>query len=155
VHRDIKPSNILIGAEDEVKIVDFGLAWAQKRVGSRLTRSGLLIGTPEYMAPELIQADEADHRVDIYSVGIMLYEMLSGKKPYAGENPVRILFQHLEGDQVPLQQLVPNLKPEVLELVVRCMAREPGNRPADVRELRALLHRALESSIKVECEDHG
>ena len=155
VHRDIKPSNILIGAADQVKIVDFGLAWAHARVGSRLTSSGLLIGTPEYMAPELIQGDVADHRADIYSVGIMMYEMLSGKKPYASDNPVRILFQHLEGDLVPLRDLVPGLSPEVGALVERCMARDPEGRPADVRELGVLADRALQHGTQAGCESHG
>ncbi len=97
IHRDIKPANILVGKDDAIKIVDFGLASARQHIGSRLTKSGLLIGTPEYMAPEQISGNTIDPRTDIYSVGVLMYEMLAGRKPFIGETAVQVLFQHLEG----------------------------------------------------------
>ncbi|UCE03765.1 MAG: HEAT repeat domain-containing protein [Candidatus Latescibacterota bacterium] len=143
MHRDIKPANILVGAQDSIKLVDFGLASMQQTAGSRLTKSGLLIGTPEYMAPELIRGDEADidQRVDIYSLGVVMYEMLSGKKPYVAGTPVKILFQHLEGEAEPLQELVPGIPPQVVDLVQRTMARSPAVRPQSARDLRRLIER--------------
>ena len=81
IHRDIKPDNILVGDEDAVKIVDFGLAWAGQSLGARLTQTGLMVGTPEYMAPEQIRGDAVDQRADIYALGILLYEMLTGQRP--------------------------------------------------------------------------
>ncbi|HZL86029.1 MAG TPA: HEAT repeat domain-containing protein [Candidatus Krumholzibacteria bacterium] len=143
IHRDIKPANILVGEGDMAKIVDFGLAAAQQTVGPRLTREGYLIGTPEYMAPELIQNEPFDHRSDIYSIGIMMYEMLSGQRPYTGDTPVKILFQHLEGNAEPLAMFVPTLRPSLAALVMRTMARQVAARPRDTRELGALVHAEL------------
>jgi serine/threonine-protein kinase len=139
VHRDIKPANILINESDVVKVVDFGLASAQQQVGSRLTRSGLLIGTPEYMAPEQISGEAVDERADLYSVGILLYEMLSGTKPYMADSPVKILFQHLEGDAAPLVNLAPGIPQGLSDVVMRAMSRDPSRRPASARELHSLL----------------
>ena len=146
IHRDIKPANILVGEGDMVKIVDFGLASAQQQnLGPRLTRAGFLIGTPEYMAPELIQDARVDHRADIYSIGIMMYEMLSGQRPYSAETPVKILFQHLEGNAEPLAFLAPTLRPSLVDLVMRTMARAPEERPRDTRELVTLVEAELRS----------
>jgi serine/threonine-protein kinase len=154
IHRDIKPPNVLVGANDTIKIVDFGLARAQQRVGSRLTKSGNLIGTPEYMAPELITEDAVDLRVDIYSLGIMMYEMLSGRRPYAAENVVKLLFQHLEGEAPALGSLVPGLSPEIERIVSSAMARDPGDRPATVRELRARVESVL-ATLPAETEQNA
>ena len=146
LHRDIKPPNILVGKDDETRLVDFGLASLQQTSGdeSRLTKSGLLIGTPEYMAPEQITGETVDQRVDLYSLGIVMYEALSGRKPYVAETPVKVLFQHLEGDAVPLDTLVPGFPEPVAALVGRAMARDPGARPGSAAELRASIDRVLE-----------
>jgi serine/threonine-protein kinase len=146
IHRDIKPANILVGKDDVTRLVDFGLASIQDTLGgeSRLTKSGLLIGTPEYMAPEQITGEAVDHRVDLYSLGIVMYEALSGIKPYVAETPVKVLFQHLEGGALPLGSVVPGLPDAVGALVACAMAREPGERPASAAELRGLIDRALE-----------
>ncbi len=147
VHRDIKPANILVGADDETRIVDFGLASAQQggADASRLTKSGLLIGTPEYMAPEQISGEAVDHRADLYSLAVVLYEALSGIKPFTAETPVKVLFQHLEGSAVPLARAVPGIPDSVAELVMRAMARDPNQRPADAGALRATIEHALEA----------
>jgi len=141
IHRDIKPANILVGENDTVKIVDFGLASIERQVGSRLTKSGLLIGTPEYMAPELITGNEVDHRADLYSLGIVIYEMLAGRKPFTAETPVKVLFLHLEGEAERLDTLAPDTPAELVALVHRCISKEPDDRPADSGELL----KALES----------
>ncbi len=141
IHRDIKPGNILVDANDTAKVVDFGLASARQTAGTRLTQSGLLIGSPEYMAPEQISDEAVDHRSDLYALGIVLYEALSGVRPYSAETPVKVLFQHLEGQAEPLNRRVPALPPGVCDLVHRAMARNPGDRPADADALRALIDR--------------
>ena len=146
IHRDIKPANILVGADDMAKIVDFGLAAAQQSIGPRLTRSGYLIGTPEYMAPELIQDGRIEPRTDLYSLGIMMYEMLSGQRPYAADTPVKILFQHIEGNAESLAWLVPTLRPNLVKLVMRAMARAPEERPRDTHELLALVEAELQAA---------
>jgi serine/threonine-protein kinase len=147
IHRDIKPPNILVGENDETRLVDFGLASVRESPsdGSRLTKSGLLIGTPEYMAPEQITGDSVDHRVDLYSLGIVLYEAVSGVKPYTADTPVKVLFQHLEGGATPLRGVLSSCPETVSDLVARAMAREPNDRPASALELRAAIDRALES----------
>ena len=120
--------------------------FAGQSVGSRLTKSGILIGTPEYMAPELITGGAVDHRSDLYAVGVMLYEMLSGTKPFIGETAVNILFQHLEADVPPLRELAPHVPEELEKIVMGAMARERDDRPASALELReslvGVLHRA-------------
>jgi serine/threonine-protein kinase len=134
VHRDVKPANILVGKDDGVKIVDFGLASLEQQLGSRLTKSGLLIGTPEYMAPEQISGENTDHRADLYSLGIVMYEMFSGKRPFTAETPVKILFQHLEAQATPLREVAPNI-PEAIDLLVtRAMAKDPKDRPQTAQE---------------------
>ena len=136
IHRDIKPANILVGDDDGVKIVDFGLASARQHIGSRLTKSGLLVGTPEYMAPEQINGSPIDPRADIYSVGILMYELLAGKKPFTGETAVQVLFQHLEGGAEPIANFRPDVTPELEALVAKAMAKEVGQRQASAQDLR-------------------
>jgi serine/threonine-protein kinase len=145
MHRDIKPANILVGEGDETRLVDFGLASAHNRTGdgSRLTKSGLLIGTPEYMAPEQITDEGVDHRVDLYSLGIVLYETFAGTKPFQADTPVKILFQHLEGGAAPLSRVVPGFPAEVEALVARAMARNRDERPSSAIELRDEIVRCL------------
>ncbi|MGH7726985.1 MAG: protein kinase domain-containing protein [Candidatus Eiseniibacteriota bacterium] len=139
VHRDIKPANILVDANDTAKVVDFGLASARQTPGSRLTASGLLIGSPEYMAPEQISDEAIDQRADLYSLGVVLYEALSGVRPFSAETPVKVLFQHLEGSSVPLAERMPSLPAGVCAFVHRAMARNPEDRPADAVAMRAAL----------------
>jgi serine/threonine-protein kinase len=101
IHRDLKPPNVLISDAGVVKIVDFGLAAAVSDTVTRLTRTGALLGTPLYMAPEQVQNGKIDIRTDIYSLGVMMYEMFTGRPPYGGTNPMAILYQHLEGKATP------------------------------------------------------
>jgi serine/threonine-protein kinase len=129
IHRDVKPGNILVGEDDQVKVVDFGLAAIGQQSGSRLTMSGTLLGTPEYMAPEQITEGMADHRSDLYSLGAVLYEMLSGVSPFAGENTAHVLFQHIEGEIRPLGEAAPGLPGGLDAVVMSALARTPSDRP--------------------------
>jgi serine/threonine-protein kinase len=112
-------------------------------VGSRLTKSGILIGSPEYMAPEQISGEAVDARADLYSLGVVMYEVLSGVKPFTGDTPVKVLFQHLEGHAEPLGQRMSGLPPGIESLVCAAMARDPQERPASAEALRALLEREI------------
>jgi len=122
-----------------VKIVDFGLAAAARKADSRLTKSGILVGTPTYMAPEQVRGRTIDSRTDIYTLGIILYEMFVGQAPYTGEESMAILFQHVEGKATPPREVNPEL-PEALEAVIlKAMAVDPEQRYQTFDELRTEL----------------
>jgi serine/threonine-protein kinase len=136
IHRDVKPENVLIADDGRIKIGDFGLA----RAVTTTTSTGALIGTVGYLSPELVLGKTADARSDIYSVGIMLYEMLTGQQPYDGEVPIQVAYQHVNETVGPPSALVPGLAAEMDELVQWCTANDPENRPVDghalLQELR-------------------
>jgi serine/threonine protein kinase len=127
IHRDLKPSNILMNDNGLVKIVDFGIASATSNTDSTLTKTGSIIGTPAYLSPERAKGLEADHRSDIYALGIIAYGMLTGQLPYTGE-PMSMLFQHLEGKAVPVHEIREDLSPRVSLLVQKMMAVELEDR---------------------------
>ena len=121
IHRDLKPSNVLMNDSGLVKIVDFGIASASSQTDSTLTKAGSIIGTPAYLSPERARGKEADHRSDIYALGIIAYAMFSGRLPYTGE-PMSLLYQHLEGNAKPVHEIRKEIGPRVSLLVQRMMA---------------------------------
>lgn len=127
IHRDLKPSNILMNDDGLVKVVDFGIASASSDTESTLTQAGSIIGTPAYLSPERAKGQEADHRSDIYALGIIAYGMFTGQLPYTGE-PMSLLFQHLEGKAVPIHEIRKEIGPRVSLLVRRMMAVELEDR---------------------------
>jgi serine/threonine-protein kinase len=127
IHRDIKPENVLIADDGRIKVGDFGLA----RAVTTSTSTGALIGTVAYLSPELVLGRTADARSDIYSVGIMLYEMITGKQPFDGEVPIQVAYQHVNSSVEAPSADVPGLATEVDELVQWCTARDPEQRPVD------------------------
>ncbi len=127
IHRDLKPSNILMNENGLVKIVDFGIASASSNTDSTLTKTGSIIGTPAYLSPERAKGQDADHRSDIYALGIIAYAMFCGKLPYTGE-PMSLLFQHLEGKALPAHEVNENLSPRISMLVQKMMAVELEDR---------------------------
>ncbi len=127
VHRDIKPENVLIADDGRIKVGDFGLA----RAVTTTTNTGMLIGTVGYLSPELVDGAPADARSDIYSIGIMLFELLTGHQPFRGELPVRVALQHLTTPVPAPSTELPGLSADLDELVRCCTEKDPESRPAD------------------------
>jgi serine/threonine-protein kinase len=135
VHRDLKPPNILLNDNNLVKVVDFGLA-AASQAESRLTKTGVLLGTPTYMAPEQVRNRAIDVRTDIYSLGIIMYEMFTGRPPYAADDPMSVLFQHIEGKPMPPREIQPDLPAAIEGMILKAMEVEPANRFQTMDDLR-------------------
>src|SRR5699024_9812570 len=133
VHRDIKPENILIGHDEIVKVADFGLARATGSNNS--SASATLLGTVAYISPEVVTRGHADERSDLYSLGVVLFEMLTGRQPFVGEQPVHIAFQHVHEDIPAPSTLVTGIPRELDSLVTWAAARPVGQRPAGAAEL--------------------
>ncbi|TDU87001.1 serine/threonine-protein kinase [Kribbella voronezhensis] len=140
VHRDIKPENVLIADDGTVKVADFGLARAVTTTGQTATQ-GLLMGTVSYLAPELVTDGRADARSDVYSAGIMLYELLTGIKPHSGDSPIQVAYAHVHADVPPPSEIQPGIPPYVDALVQRATARDRDIRPADARVLSRQVRR--------------
>ncbi len=139
VHRDLKPANVLINQEGLLKIVDFGVAAAQREGDTQLTKTGYVIGSPKYMAPEQILGKQVDDRADIYALGVMLYEMLTGVPPYSRGDHMSVMYQHVQGKARPPQQLNPALPPSLCDLIVKSMAVDKVKRFQTMEELRGVL----------------
>jgi len=135
VHRDLKPENILVGSDDQIKIMDFGIALDES--ARRLTWAGLstTVGTPDYMAPEQVSGRRGDVRTDIYSLGMILYEMLTGNLPYSGANVYAAMKAKSSEDPPRLTEFVPDIDPGLEEIVLHAIERLPRNRYASAAEM--------------------
>jgi serine/threonine-protein kinase len=147
VHRDLKPGNILINKNGKVKIVDFGLAAAASKAGSRLTKTGILVGTPTYMAPEQVRGKTIDSRTDIYALGTIMYEMFTGSPPYSGEDSVSIMFQHVEGNPTLPRELNDEIPVDLEKIILKAMAVNPDNRYQTFQELKTALEFLVEEKV--------
>jgi serine/threonine-protein kinase len=143
VHRDLKPANVLINQEGLLKIVDFGVAAAQREGDTQLTKTGYVIGSPKYMAPEQILGKKVDERADIYAVGVILYEMLTGVPPYSRGDHMSVMYQHVQGKARPPQEANPNLAPGLGELITKAMAVDKTRRFQTMDEFRGALERYM------------
>jgi eukaryotic-like serine/threonine-protein kinase len=144
VHRDIKPENVLIADEQsgsQIKVADFGLAKAVSAETQHTATGGVIIGTVSYLAPELVVDGTCDARVDVYAAGVMLYELLTGRKPHEGESPIAVAYKHVHEDVPPPSRLAPGIPAYVDALVARATARDRAQRPADAGVLLHQLHR--------------
>ena len=135
VHRDLKPENIMISADDQIKLIDFGIA--MKEDARRLTYAGSspLLGTPDYISPEQVQGQRGDQRSDIYALGAMFYEMLTGQPPYVGPNPLAVMNERLLHDPESPRQLNKALTAQLEEILFRALEREPRHRYATALEM--------------------
>jgi len=143
VHRDLKPANVLINHEGLLKIVDFGVAAAQRESETQLTRTGYVIGSPKYMAPEQILGKRVDERADIYALGVILYEMVTGTPPYSRGDHMSVMYQHVQGKARPPHDINPDLPPGLSEVVTRAMAVDKAKRFQQMEEVRGALEKFL------------
>jgi tRNA A-37 threonylcarbamoyl transferase component Bud32 len=147
VHRDVKPSNVLVRLDEDgahVHLMDFGVSKpiAGRRTDPTITRPGAVVGTPLYMAPEQLSAEELDQRTDLYAVGVLLYEMLAGRSPFVGDSTAEVVSAILTREHAPLSTAWAEAPPEVAALVARAMAESAAERFASAREMREVLDEA-------------
>jgi len=135
VHRDLKPENIMVDDQDNIKLIDFGIAG--KEGSRRLTFAKLsqVMGTPDYISPEQVKGKRGDGRSDIYALGVMLYEMLTGKTPFTGNNPFAIMNDRLLNHPIPPRELNPGISPALQEVIYRALERDPKSRYARAHEM--------------------
>src|SRR2546428_5570405 len=142
VHRDVKPQNVLVGRGGLIKLTDFGIASVYKDINAeRLTTTGMTLGTVQYYAPEQAQGEIVSPAADVYALGIVMYEMLTGRTPFDGDTPVAVAMQHIQDLPIPPSQYNPNIPPALEEIILRCLEKVPEMR---YRDGSTLAH-ALES----------
>jgi eukaryotic-like serine/threonine-protein kinase len=153
VHRDLKPENIMVDAQDNIRLIDFGIAG---NAGSRrLTFANFSrnMGTPDYISPEQVRGKRGDARSDVYSLGVMLYEMLTGKIPFSGPNAFAVMNDRLVNQIVPPRNLEPSITPQLQEILYRALEREPKNRYHSAREFAHDLEHQEEVGVAARTEE--
>jgi beta-lactam-binding protein with PASTA domain/predicted Ser/Thr protein kinase len=147
VHRDVKPGNVLVTASGQVKVADFGIARAiTADTDDNLTQVGTVMGTATYFSPEQARGDAVDPRSDIYSLGCVLYELVVGRPPFAGDSPVAIAYKHVQESPVPPRQINTELPTAIEAIILKCLAKNPVNRYPTAEDLRADLRRFREGN---------
>ena len=146
VHRDIKPANVMLTRTGDVKVMDFGIARAVNDTGSTMTATSAVMGTAQYLSPEQARGEVVDARSDLYSTGVVLYELLTGKPPFTGDSPVSIAYQHVSEMPTPPSQVDPGVTPEVDAVVLHALAKRADDRYQSAAEFRADVERAIAGS---------
>jgi serine/threonine-protein kinase len=139
IHRDLKPANILVNSEGLLKIVDFGVAAAASSGDTQLTKTGYVIGSPKYMAPEQILGKKVDQTADVYSIGVIMYEMVTGVPPYSRGDHMSVMYQHVQGKAKHCQELNPDLPDDYAELIIKAMSVDKTKRYQSMEELTEAL----------------
>jgi len=146
-HRDVKPQNVLVGRDGSIKLTDFGIASVYKDINAeRLTTTGMTLGTVQYYAPEQAQGEIVSPAADVYALGIVMYEMLTGRPPFDGDTPVAVAMQHIQEKPTPPSHLNPHIPSALEEIIMRCLEKAPERRFPDGNALA----RALEMLVDVE-----
>ncbi|AFM14848.1 serine/threonine protein kinase [Mycolicibacterium chubuense NBB4] len=137
IHRDVKPANIMISKTGAVKVMDFGIARALADAGNPVTQTAAVIGTAQYLSPEQARGVKVDARSDVYSLGCVLYEMLTGEPPFVGDTPVAVAYQHVREDPVPPSARHAGISPDLDAVVLKALAKNPDNRYQTAAEMRS------------------
>jgi beta-lactam-binding protein with PASTA domain/predicted Ser/Thr protein kinase len=143
VHRDVKPGNVMITRTGAVKVMDFGIARAVADNSATVTQTAAVIGTAQYLSPEQARGENVDARSDVYSTGVLLFELITGSPPFTGDSPVAVAYQHVRENPPPPSTLNPDVPPELDAIVLKAMAKNPANRYQSAGEMRADLIRAI------------
>jgi eukaryotic-like serine/threonine-protein kinase len=143
VHRDVKPGNVMITPTGAVKVMDFGIARAVADNAATVTQTAAVIGTAQYLSPEQARGENVDARSDVYSTGVLLFELITGSPPFTGDSPVAVAYQHVRENAPPPSALNPDVPPELDAIVLKAMAKNPANRYQSAGEMRADLIRAI------------
>jgi len=151
VHRDLKPENIMVDDQDHIKLIDFGIAMKEDARRLTFVNMSATLGTPDYISPEQVKGQRGDQRSDIYALGIMLYEMLTGETPFSGPNPLAVLNARVLNDPKPPRKLRPEIPPELQEIIYRALERDPRHRYATALEMAW----ELEHQEQVGVEEEG
>lgn len=141
IHRDLKSQNVIINSANQIKIIDFGLAHTAQLQG--MTATGLIMGTPEYMAPEQVAGKRVDERADIYSLGIILYELFTGRVPFTGDSAIAVGFKQMKEDPPPPREINPQIAPAVEAVILKALQKDPAVRPRSVADLKSELETAV------------
>jgi serine/threonine-protein kinase len=135
IHRDLKPANVLVNDEGLLKIVDFGVAAAASSGDTQLTKTGYVIGSPKYMAPEQILGKKVDETADVYSVGVIMYEMSTGVPPYSRGDHMSVMYQHVQGKATKCQEINPEIPDELAAIITKAMSVDKSKRFQSMDEL--------------------
>ena len=134
VHRDLKPENVMVDDNDNIKLIDFGIAGNAAARRITFAKFTPTMGTPDYISPEQVKGQRGDARSDLYALGVMFYEMLTGKVPFSGANPFLIMNDRLLNNPVPPREVDPSISPQLQEIIYRALERDPRNRYANARD---------------------
>lgn len=155
VHRDLKPENVMVDDLDNIKLIDFGIAGSAGSRRLTFAKFSPTMGTPDYISPEQVKGQRGDARSDLYALGVMFYEMLTGKVPFSGDNPFLIMNDRLLNNPVPPREVDPSITPQLQEIIYRALERDPRNRYASARDFAHDLDHPDQVGVRERPEIHN